>query len=70
MLKTFTRTSAPDVEWAAYGADTRNTKYSQSAEITAGNAKELQVVWRWSSPDNEIVTAQAGLHLNLFSLLS
>ena len=57
---------AAEGEWMAYGADARSTKYSPLSQINAENAKSLQVVWRWSSPDNEIVKAEPGLHLNLF----
>jgi quinoprotein glucose dehydrogenase len=53
-------------EWSAYGADAGNTKYSALDQITASNAKDLRVAWRWTSPDNEIVRAHPGLHLNLF----
>lgn len=53
-------------EWTAYGADARNTKYSPLFEINARNVNGLQIVWRWSSPDNEIVKAEPRLHLNLF----
>ena len=58
--------SAAQDEWSAYGADTRNTKYSSLSEIDASNVKDLKVVWRWSSPDNEILKAHPQLHLNLF----
>ena len=58
--------SATNVEWAAYGGDTRNTKYSPASQIDASNASKLKVVWRWSSPDNDILKQHADLHLNLF----
>ena len=61
------RASEP-TEWRAYGGDAHNTKYSPVAEIDAENAKDLRVVWRWESPDNEVVRAQSGLHLNLFEV--
>jgi quinoprotein glucose dehydrogenase len=55
-----------EMDWTAYGADTRNTKYSPLTQIDAVNAKGLRVAWRWASPDNAIVSAQPGLHVNLF----
>jgi quinoprotein glucose dehydrogenase len=58
--------SAADWEWAAYGGDTRNTKYSPVSQINASNANRLKVVWRWSSPDNDILKQHPDLHLNLF----
>src|SRR5688572_23126865 len=53
-------------EWTAYSADARSTKYSPISEITADNAKHLHIVWRWSSPDNEIAQRTSGLQPNLF----
>jgi glucose dehydrogenase len=53
-------------EWTAYAADARSTKYSPLADIDRDNAKDLQIAWLWSSPDNEIVTKRPELHLNLF----
>ena len=41
-------------QWRAYGADSSNSKYSPLDQIHAGNVKDLQVTWRWSSPDNEV----------------
>jgi len=58
--------SAPDLEWSAYGGDTRNTKYSPASQIDASNASRLKVAWRWSSPDNDIAKQHPDLHLNLF----
>ena len=47
-------------EWTAYGGDARNTKYSSLSDIDASNARDLQIAWRWSSPDNEIAKARPG----------
>ena len=44
----------PPVEWTAYGADLANTKYSPADQINAGNVQNLQITWRWSSPDNHL----------------
>jgi quinoprotein glucose dehydrogenase len=60
------REPAAEPAWSAYGADSGNTKYSALAEITLENARDLRVAWRWSSPDNEVMKANPGLHLNLF----
>src|SRR5262245_57123704 len=59
----------PAIEWKAYGADARNTKYAPLSEINAENATKLRIAWRWSSPDNDIVkqaTAGKTPYLNLF----
>ena len=53
-------------DWVAYGGDNRSQKYSSLSQINEANAKDLRIVWRWSSPDNEIVKARPELHLNLF----
>ena len=42
-------------EWRHYGGDAASSKYSPLAQITRANVKDLQVAWRWSSIDNEIV---------------
>ncbi len=44
-------------EWRYYGGDAASTRYSPLSDITRANVKNLQVAWRWSSPDNEIVKA-------------
>jgi glucose dehydrogenase len=55
-----------NLEWAAYGGDTRNTKYSPASQIDASNASKLNVVWRWSSPDNDIVKQHPDLRGALY----
>src|SRR4029077_7383694 len=50
-----TQGPTPAGEWRYYGGDAASTKYSPLAQITPANVKNLQVAWRWSSPDNEIV---------------
>jgi quinoprotein glucose dehydrogenase len=44
-------------EWRFYGGDAASTKYSPLGQITRGNVNQLQIAWRWSSPDNEIAKA-------------
>src|SRR5262245_8535573 len=41
-------------EWRFYGGDAASTKYSPVGQITRTNVNQLQIAWRWSSPDNEI----------------
>jgi quinoprotein glucose dehydrogenase len=41
-------------EWRFYGGDAASTKYSPAGQITRANVNQLQIAWRWSSPDNEI----------------
>ena len=52
--------------WLAYGADSGNTKYSALSRIDPTNASNLRIAWRWSSPDNAIVSTRPQLHPNLF----
>src|SRR5262249_27759441 len=47
----------PAGEWRYYGGDAASTKYSPLGQINRANVGDLQVAWRWSSPDNEIVKA-------------
>ena len=47
----------PATEWRYYGGDAASTKYSPLNDINPANVKNLQVAWRWASPDNEIVKA-------------
>ena len=42
-------------EWRYYAADAASTKYSPLTQITPDNVGQLEIAWRWSSPDNEIV---------------
>lgn len=50
-----TPTSAAAGEWRHYGGDAASSKYSSLAQITRANVNRLEVAWRWSSADNEIV---------------
>ena len=49
--------AAPIGEWPYYAGDAASTKYSPLDQITPANVTSLQVAWRWSSPDNEVVKA-------------
>ena len=49
--------SAAAGEWRYYGGDAASTRYSSLGQITRANVNQLQIAWRWSSPDNEIATA-------------
>ena len=42
-------------EWRYYAGDAASSKYSPLAQITRDNVSGLEVAWRWSSVDNEIV---------------
>ncbi len=48
-------TSAAAGEWRYYGGDAGSSKYSPLTQITRANVNRLDVAWRWSSVDNEIV---------------
>lgn len=48
-------TSAAAGEWRYYGGDAGSSKYSPLTQITRANVNRLDVAWRWSSIDNEIV---------------
>ncbi len=51
----------PPGEWRVYGGDQASTKYSPLTQINATNASQLKVVWRWKSPDADIVARHPGL---------
>jgi quinoprotein glucose dehydrogenase len=42
-------------EWHAYSGDLGSTKYSSLGHIDRDNVGDLELVWRWSSPDNRLV---------------
>lgn len=48
-------TSAAVGEWRHYGGDAASSKYSPLDQIARSNVGRLEVAWRWSSADNEIV---------------
>ena len=48
-------TGAADGEWHYHGGDRGSSKYSSLGEINARNISSLQIVWRWSSPDTQIM---------------
>src|SRR5438552_3835718 len=52
--------STSDGQWPTYGGNADSSKYSRLAGIDRSNVKDLQLVWRWESPDNDIVSAQRG----------
>lgn len=41
-------------EWREYGGDPGGTKYSPLTQINGGNIGQLEVAWRWASPDRGI----------------
>src|SRR5262245_8527910 len=49
--------STREGEWRYYAGDVHATKYSPLAQITKHNIEDLQVVWRWPSPDRTLQTS-------------
>ncbi len=47
--------AAQDGEWPVTTGDKGGRRYSSLDRIDAGNVAELEIVWRWSSPDNDRV---------------
>jgi quinoprotein glucose dehydrogenase len=45
---------APDGNWPHYAGDQGSTKYSALEQIDAGNFDEVEVLWRWTSPDSRL----------------
>ena len=48
-------------EWPYYGGDQANRKYSPLDQINKDNAKNLKVVWEWTSPDDAIAAGNRAL---------
>jgi len=46
---------AVDGDWTAYSGDKGSTKYSSLDQINKDNVDQLEVAWRWVSPDNAIL---------------
>jgi quinoprotein glucose dehydrogenase len=48
-------------DWRHYGGTPGSTKYSPLDQIRADNVAQLQLAWRWTSPDAAIAAANAGV---------
>jgi quinoprotein glucose dehydrogenase len=46
--------STQEGEWRYYASDGHATKYSPLGQITKDNIQDLQVIWRWPSPDRTL----------------
>ena len=44
-------------EWRHYGGDAASSRYSPLDQINLSNVRQLEIAWRWPSPDNPIVKA-------------
>ena len=44
-------------DWRHYGGDAASSRYSPLDQVNLSNVGELDIAWRWSSPDNPIVKA-------------
>ena len=49
---------ASDGEWRVYAGDAGSTKYSPLDQITPDNFSQLEVRWRWNSPDNDAMRSR------------
>ena len=45
---------APGEDWPHYGGDQGSTKYSPLDQIKASNFEDIEVLWRWESPDKDL----------------
>ena len=55
---------ATDGQWRSHSADSGATKYSPLEQITADNFSDLELVWRWDTPDTHLPwTTAAGTSL-------
>ena len=52
---------AEDGDWHYYHGDRGSTQYSPLDQIDRDNIGELQVVWKWESPDNALIAENRAL---------
>jgi quinoprotein glucose dehydrogenase len=50
-----------NTEWPHYASDLASSRYSPADQITAANVRQLEVAWRWTSPDEAIRKAKPAL---------
>ena len=48
----------PRGEWPTHGGTNANARYSSLDQITRDNVRRLRIAWRWTSPDQELMTRQ------------
>src|ERR1043166_3343125 len=48
-------------EWPAYAGTYASARYSPLTQIDRGNARDLQIAWRWKSPDQAVRDADASI---------
>jgi quinoprotein glucose dehydrogenase len=48
-------------EWPVYAGTNAAAKYSPLEQINASNVKDLQIAWRWTSPDHDLRFATPGI---------
>ncbi|ODU32322.1 PQQ-binding-like beta-propeller repeat protein [Sphingopyxis sp. SCN 67-31] len=56
--------AAATADWAHFGGDIGDTKYSALDQINAGNIKRLKVVWRAPATDPAVTSENPGLRLS------
>ena len=54
----YSQSGASSGEWHFFAGDSGSTRYSPLDQITAANVGDLELVWRWDSPDEEIAKQQ------------
>jgi quinoprotein glucose dehydrogenase len=55
-------------QWRSYGGTEASMKYSPLDQIDASNVADLEIVWRWSSPENEIIERERAVQAFSFEL--
>lgn len=48
-------------DWPRYASDAGSSKYSDLNQIKPSNLKKLKVLWRWTSPDQELLKENSRL---------
>ncbi|BEH12790.1 pyrroloquinoline quinone-dependent dehydrogenase [Marinobacter shengliensis] len=47
-------TASSGSNWLAYDGDKAGSKFSKAPLVTKGSVKNMEVVWEWSMPDNQV----------------
>lgn len=58
--------SRAEGDWVTFGADTGSTKYSSLDQIDAQNVGDLDIAWRWKTPDAGIVAEHRNIRPGQF----
>lgn len=53
-IDSYAQYGAKDGNWKHYSGDQGSTRYAGLSQINAENFKDLEILWRWQSPDDQL----------------